>query len=61
MLREGGDAVILDVGNVTAVSVGVGSVSHDLGTSIGQGNTVVSSHGLGVRGLSLLGFKVWSL
>ena len=61
VLREGGDTVVLDVGDITPISVGVSRVSHDLSAPIGQGHTVVASHGLGVRGLSLLGFQVWSL
>ena len=57
---KSGDTVVLDISDITAISVGVSRVSHDLSAPIGQGHTVVASHGLGVRGLSLLGFQVWS-
>ena len=60
VLWEGGDTVVLDISDITAISVGVSRVSHNLSAPIGQGHTVVASHGLGVRGLSLLGFQVWS-
>merc|ERR1719312_1604845 len=48
-----GNALVLDVSDVSAVAIGVSSVVDNLGAAIRKGNGVGASHGLGVGSLLL--------
>ena len=49
VFRVNGHALVLDVGNESAVAVGISSVSDDLGAAVGQGYPVVTIGQFGVR------------